>query len=163
MTQHSTETSTNRAQATEIAGTLKTPLVRELATGDGEQVTYHWATEDGRHTFAYLTFRRAPDHAAEMASSNIDSEDVRGQGNALWNFVGNAIQGRSNDQAIPIIHEVKPNDYSRRLPESDPRYVTVDNGQTYLGLYRPELPKQPGHDATTHALGTLSVPSPTSR
>lgn len=148
-----------RPQATEIAGTLHEPLVRRLSTGDGEQITYHWGTEDNRHTYVHLTLRRHPNQPVELATTNVDSEDVKGQGNALWTFVGDTLQARSDERGVGIIHEVHPNDYSRRLPEADPRYITLDEGQTFLGLYVPRPPEQAGH-AAPHALGVLSVPQP---
>lgn len=149
-----------RIQATEIAGTLRDPLVRPLSTGDGEQITYHWATEDNRHTFLYASFRRDPSHAVELASTNVDSEDVRGQGDAIWSFLGRTLQDRSNKTGVRIIHEVHPNGYSRRLPEADPRYLTLDQGQTFLGLYEPQPNEQTHGAQVSHALGAVSVPPP---
>jgi len=129
----------------QILGTLKEPFVQPLLGGNGISATYHWETKDQRHTFLHLIISKRPDKRFGIARTNIDSEEVKGQGDALWTFLRKKIQEYSNrgltgNDPFPIIHEVRANKHSVRLPSSDSRYIQSDDRMTFYGLYLPEAP-----------------------
>jgi hypothetical protein len=122
----------------QIEGTLQEPLTVPLGNGEGFLITYHWESEEGEHTFLHLTVRHHPGSPFAIARSNIDSEEIRGQGDALWTFLGNSLQEMSTTQDMNIVHEVHANEHSLRLPAEDPRYHPSPDGTAFLGIYSPQ-------------------------
>lgn len=127
-----------------VLGSLREPVIEPLAFSQGIFATYHWETEDGAHTFLYLTLSMDPDRGFAIARTNIDSEEVKGQGDALWGYIGATLQDFSNRGFLglspcPIIHEVTPNEHSQRLPISDPGYTPTPDGMKFRGLFLPEI------------------------
>lgn len=99
-------------------------------------ISYHWETPDDKHTYLHLTPRKSPDEPFAIAHANMDSEDIRGQGDALWSFLSTQLQDVSNRGNFTVYHDVDTNNYSRRLPEADPRYEEVGENK-YRGAYNP--------------------------
>jgi hypothetical protein len=124
----------------EIEGILQEPRICP-AGPVGLSISYHWETADNRHTYLHLLLNKSPDDQFGLARANIDSEDIRGQGGALWVFLGDQLQALSDRSNFPIIHRVKPNDYSRHFPEADPRYVQASEREFY-GVYTPNPVEQ---------------------
>lgn len=123
-----------------VQGTLREPIIERSPAG-GVSATYHWEAPAG-HTFLYLNFTSFPSEGLAVARSNVDSDDIRGQGDALWAFLDSRLQefsdqGLLGNDPCPIVHEVVPNDYSRRLPAADPRYIESDDRTKYYGFYLP--------------------------
>jgi len=55
-----------------------------------------------------------------LVQSNIDSSEVKGQGDKLWYFMTKKItqisqSGILDKEILPILHEVHPNEYSLGL------------------------------------------------
>lgn len=125
-----------------ITGTLKEPLVHRFS--DGMQISYHWEGPGDKQTFLYLTIRKDPKKNIGVAQSNFDSEDVKGQGDSLWIFLKKRIQEFSNkgigdNKSMQIIHKVDTNEYSRRLPESDPQYTQSEkDDNVFYCIFSPE-------------------------
>jgi hypothetical protein len=133
------ETQTEQAEP-KIAGVLREPIVQSIGP-DQLSVNYHWETPDDKHTYLHLLLRKSPDDPFGVAHANIDSSDVKGQGDALWDFLGDQLQDVSDRGHFPVYHDVNANDYSRRLPEADPRYVRIDENR-YRGVFTP-TPREP--------------------
>jgi hypothetical protein len=118
-----------------IAGVLREPLV--LPNGpDQLNISYHWETDDDRHTYLYIHLHKLPEEQFVVARVNIDSEEIKGQGDALWTFIGEQLQAVSDRGNLTVYDEIDTNPYSRRFPENDPKYVKVDEDK-YVGTYTP--------------------------
>lgn len=95
----------------------------------GEQIFLH----------LLLTLKSSDEYGSYyFAQTNIDSSTVKGQGKALWSFLIQELstisqQGLPNLPAIPIVHEVNPNQYSQPLVAADPHYQK--KGSAYYGFY----------------------------
>lgn len=129
----------------QVAGKLRTPITMPLAWSEGIQTTYHWEAEDDRSIFVHLKLAKVDGSDFYVARTNIDSAEVRGQGEALWSFIGATLQeysdaGVGKSGPTPIIHAVHANEYSQRLPETDPRYTPTVDDYTYQGIYLPVAP-----------------------
>lgn len=131
----STETLPQK-EVPQIEGVLREPILQPI--GDDQlSISYHWEASDDRHTYLNLLLRKSPDDPYGVVHTNIDSEDIKGQGDALWTFIGDQVQKLSNQGNFVIRDEVDVNDYSRRLPATDPRYVQVAENK-YVGVYTPQ-------------------------
>jgi hypothetical protein len=73
-----------------------------------------------------------------FAKTNLDSEEVRGQGKYLWNFLISqlnhfSLYGYEKMDPNPLLHEVSPNKYSKKLVTSSLGYKR--KGRKYFKLY----------------------------
>jgi len=104
-------------------------------------VSYHWTNEQNQHTFLYLNFTKKTlaDGQIFLVQSNVDSSEVKGQGQQLWLFMVDKIdqiakKGINNQPPLPIVLEIHPNQYSRHLVESQANFHK--KGDTYYGLFQ---------------------------
>jgi|GEM_PF-5602254 len=124
-----------KTEPPEVAGTLGEPVVQQLSP-DQLLVNYNWRTLNDKNIYLHLVLQKSPDSKVGVAHTNFDSEEVRGQGSALWRFAGSQLQAMSDQGNFPIIHEVDTHEFSRHLPMSDPRYHQVTENQ-FRGVFEP--------------------------
>lgn len=130
---------------TEPSYVTNTPKIRDVVTGDSMIRTYMWETPNNdKKIFLYLTLNLSQSNQNEYyfkAGANLDSSDIKGQGNYLWGFLKSQLnliaQNGINDvPPIPVLHEVHPNKFSLKIVEKDPDYVKKDN--LFYHLYNPQ-------------------------
>lgn len=126
-----------------IAGELVS--IRPDETQSGINYSLHWKTSDDRHTFLTIVITKNANGSYITARESIDSEEIRGQGDTLWNILTQSLQllasrgFKPGEPPTRILHEVHTNDYSRRLPMQDPRYTQSPTDPTvFYGAYLPQ-------------------------
>lgn len=106
------------------------PKVSDKKKPGAYNISYHWALEDGRHIFLYVFFSLKLDSDNKpylLAKTNIDSEDVRGQGAHIIKFLTNELmkinqKGYKSMNAMRIIHMAQPNEHAEKYFVDNPDY-----------------------------------------
>ena len=123
---------------------LGQPSITENLAGGALTRSYRWETQDKKQIFLYVTYslkQSQEEGPFLLATSNFDSSEVKGKGNFLLQFCMAELTRAAKEgighgfPLIPILHEVKPNEYSRPLFEKNSNYV--QRGNNFYGFYEP--------------------------
>lgn len=104
-----------------------TPRQSDLLKPGGYNVSFHWELSDGRNIFLYAFLNVEYDEKGKpfiKAKSNLSSEEVRGQGKYLWEYLTSflstvAKSGYKKIPPLPVVHIAMPNTHSMYLVKSD--------------------------------------------
>jgi len=121
-----------------------TPRITDVIIDNSIVRTYLWDTGDKRNVFLYLTLtpKQSDQNGSYLiARANLDSSDIKGQGVHLWQFLKSQLKSISHKgikdvPPVPVLHEVRPNIYSRKIIEQDTDYIR--KGDLFYCLYSPQ-------------------------
>lgn len=113
-----------------------TPTLNDLLKSSGYNLFYHWKLPDNRDIFLYIFLNEKVDENGNSyieAKSNLDSQDVRGQGRHLWNFLLKTLSyiakhGYKGLASQPVQHIANPNEFALEIVKNSPGYTEKNGG-----------------------------------
>lgn len=107
------------------------PSCTDILKPNGYNLSYHWQLQDGRSIYLYIFLNIMENNEGQtyiLAKTNLDSEEVRGQGLYLWNFLQRKLTeishaGYKQISKQTLLHIAKPNEYAEKIVRSTKGYT----------------------------------------